>query len=84
MTPYIRSYRGDDGPWYRATRASGEGHVHSGGVTKDVSFVPETDHDVNNRIDVAYRSKYDRYSATCVAPMVAGPARATTLRLVPR
>ena len=79
---YVRSYRGSGGVWYRAARASHEGRIEAGDVTKDVSLA-EADDDVNNAVDTAYRTKYGRNSGY-VAPMVAPAARETTLRLLPR
>ncbi|MER6976440.1 DUF2255 family protein [Streptomyces carpinensis] len=78
---YVRSYRGSAGSWYRAARASSRGRIRSGGVDKDVTFVPVSETAVNDAIDVAYRSKYGHYGASYVDSMVA--ARDTTLRLVP-
>ncbi|MFI7501811.1 DUF2255 family protein [Streptomyces sp. NPDC049687] len=79
---YVRSFRGSAGAWYRAARASHEGRIRSGGVDKDVTLVEVTDPGVNDRIDTAYRTKYGRYGASYVDPMVA--SRDTTLKLVPR
>jgi hypothetical protein len=79
---YVRSWRGDDGRWYRAAQACREGHVSAGGVSKDVAL-PAADGKVNDAVDAAFRAKYGRY-AGYVEPMVAPQARATTLRLVPR
>ncbi|MER5436747.1 DUF2255 family protein [Streptomyces sp. NPDC002588] len=79
---YVRSFRGSVGAWYRAARASHEGHIRSGGVDKDVTLVEVTDPDVNDRIDTAYRTKYGRYGASYINPMVA--SRDTTLKLTPR
>ncbi|MGW1675011.1 DUF2255 family protein [Streptomyces sp. NPDC002324] len=79
---YVRSFRGSAGAWYRAARASHEGRIRSGGVDKDVTLVEVTDPGVNDRIDAAYRTKYGRYGASYVDPMVA--SRDTTLKLVPR
>ncbi|WP_327314885.1 DUF2255 family protein [Streptomyces sp. NBC_01235] len=79
---YVRSFRGSAGAWYRAARARPEGRIRSGGVDKDVTFVEVTDPGVNDRIDTAYRTKYGRYGASYVNPMVA--SRDTTLKLVPR
>ena len=78
---YVRSFRGSAGAWYRAARSSLEGHIRSGGVAKDVTFIEVTDTDVNDRIDAAYRTKYGRHGASYVDPLVA--ARDTTLKLVP-
>jgi hypothetical protein len=52
-------------------------------VDKDVRFVEAND-DVNDAIDDAYRSKYRRYPASTVDPMVTPEVRGTTLKLVPR
>jgi hypothetical protein len=78
---YVRSWRGDDGRWYRDARAQREGHISAGGVEKDVALV--ADHDADDAIDAAYRDKYRRH-ADYVPPMIAPTARATTLKLVPR
>lgn len=81
---FVRSFRGKAGRWYRGTQASHEGRIRSGGVDKNVAFVPVTDEAVNAGIDTAYRTKYRRHEATAVDPMLAPPARATTMKLVPR
>jgi hypothetical protein len=81
---YVRSWKGDAGVWFRATQVRHAGHIDAGGVGKDVIFVAETDDDVNDRIDAAYRTKYRRHGGRYVDSMVAPPARATTIKLVPR
>jgi hypothetical protein len=81
---YVRSYKGRAGSWFRAAQIRHEGRIRAGGVEKDVSFVDETDSDINDRIDSAYRTKYGRYSSQYVDPMIAADARATTMKLVPR
>ena len=81
---YVRSYRGPGGAWFRGVQERHEGHIRSGGVEKDVTFVAETDPSVNNEIDAAYRAKYRSYSSSYVDPMLAPEARAATLKLVPR
>ncbi|MFD7476138.1 DUF2255 family protein, partial [Streptomyces sp. NPDC059837] len=79
---YVRSFRGSDGGWWRTARASHEGHIRSGRIDKDVTFIEVADPEVNDRIDSAYRTKYGRFGGAYVDPMVA--ARPTTLKLVPR
>jgi hypothetical protein len=79
---YVRSWRGRTSSWFRGVQDRFEGHVHAGGVDKDVVFV-EVD-DLNDEIDAAYRAKYDRYGATYVDPMVGPEARAATIKLMPR
>ena len=81
---YVRSYKGRAGSWFRAAQIRHEGRIRAGGVEKDVSFVDETDSDINDRIDSAYRTKYGRYSSQYVDPMIAADARATTMKLVSR
>jgi hypothetical protein len=81
---YVRSYRGREGAWFRHIQLRPEGRISAGGVTKNVTFVDVSDDEaLNNEIDAAYQSKYQRYSATYVDPMIAPQARATTLKLVP-
>ena len=80
---YVRAYRGRECAWFRHSQLRHEGCISSGGVTKDVTFVDVSNDDtLNNEIDAAYQSKYRRYSATYVDPMIAPQARATTLKLV--
>jgi hypothetical protein len=81
---YVRGHGGDRTPWFRAARASGTGHITSGGVDKDVSF-EVAEPAVNDLVDAAYRAKYGaRYSAAFVDPIVAPLARTGTVKLVPR
>jgi hypothetical protein len=81
---YVRSYRGREGAWFRHVQLRPKGRIVADGVTKDVTFVDVSDDEaLNNEIDAAYQSKYQRYSATYVDPMIAPQAHATTLKLVP-
>ena len=81
---YVRSYGGSGGSWFRAAQVRHEGRIRAGGVEKDVTFVEETDTGMNDQIDAAYRTKYRRHGGRYVDSMVAPPARATTIKLVPR
>lgn len=81
---YVRSYRGRGGAWFRAVQVRHAGHIRAGGVEKDVTFVEESNSDINDKIDAAYRTKYRHYGAQYVDPMVAPEARAATIKLVPR
>jgi hypothetical protein len=80
---YVRSVNGRTSHWFRGTEDRHEGHIRAAGVEKDVRFV-EADNDVNDEIDDAYRTKYQRYGASYVDPIVTPEARAATLELVPR
>ncbi len=81
---YVRAYKGRTGAWFRGTQTRHAGHIRAGGVDKDVTFVEEADPDIVSQIDTAYRTKYRRYSAQYVDPMVTPEARAATIKLVPR
>lgn len=81
---YVRSYRGHEAAWFRHAQQRYGGRIDAGGVTKDVTFVDaSSDEALNHTIDTAYQTKYQRYSATYIDPMIAPQARATTLKLVP-
>ncbi len=80
---YIRSVNGRNSAWFRGTQVRHAGHIRSGGVDKDVTFVEESNIDINDKIDAAYLTKYDRYPQY-VAPMVVAEARSATIKLVPR
>lgn len=80
---YVRSVNGRAGAWFRGTQVRHEGRIWAGGVEKDVTFVKESDPDINDQIDAAYHTKYRRY-AQYVPPIVTPEARAATIKLVPR
>lgn len=80
---YVRSFKGRTAAWFRGTQVRHEGRIWAGGVEKDVIFV-DADPTLNNEIDAAYRTKYRRYGARFVNPMVGPEARAATIKLVPR
>jgi len=80
---YVRSVNGRASAWFRGTQVRHAGHIRAGGVEKDVTFVEETNTDINDKVDSAFLTKYRRYP-TYVAPMVTAEARAATLKLMPR
>jgi hypothetical protein len=80
---YVRSVNGRGSAWFRGVQTRYEGHIHAGGVDKDVTFVEETNSEVNNQVDTAYTTKYRRYAS--IAKSMTTPAvRAATIKLVPR
>lgn len=81
---YVRSWRERTSAWFRSTQVRHEGRIWAGGVEKNVTFVEESDPDINDHIDAAYRAKYRRHAARHVNPMVAPAARGATIKLVPR
>ena len=80
---YVRSVNGRTAAWFRGAQVRHDGHIRAGGIDKDVLFI-DADATVNDAIDAAYRTKYHRYGARYVDPMVAPAARAATIKLVPR
>jgi hypothetical protein len=79
---YVRSYRGADGGWFRHLRERDQGRIQAGGVQREVVVAAAPD-EVDAAVDDAYRGKYGHYGSRLVDPMIAAPARATTLRLAP-
>ena len=81
---YVRSYKGRTSAWFRSVQVRLEGHIRAGGVDKDVTFVEETGLEINQQIDVAYRTKYRRYATSIVETIVTPDARSATIKLLPR
>ena len=79
---YVRSYRGADGGWFRHLRERDRGRIQAGGIEREVA-VAAADNAIDAAVDEAYRGKYGHYGSRLVDPMIAAPARATTLRLAP-
>ena len=80
---YVRSVNGRTSAWFRGVQTRYEGHIHAGGVDKDVAFMEENDSNINNQIDAAYTTKYRRY-ASIASSMTTPTVRAATIKLVPR
>lgn len=81
---YIRPVYGRNSAWFRGVQTRHEGQIRAGGVVKDVSFVEEPGADINEQIDAAYRTKYQRYAASIINSIISPEARAATIKLVPR
>lgn len=79
---YVRCVNGRKGAWFRGVLSRHEGRIWAGGMEKDVTFVEEIDSGINDKIDEAYLTKYQRYPQW-VAPMVTPEVRAATIKLVP-
>jgi hypothetical protein len=80
---YVRSMHGRAGSWFRGTQTRHDGHIRSGGIDRDVTFA-DGDHAIDDRLDAAYRSKYQRYGSNIVGGVVNPDSRAATIKLVPR
>ncbi len=81
---YVRSVNGRTSAWFRGVQARHEGHIHAGGVDKDVTFVEEAAPELNDQIDAAYRAKYRRYAASIISHITSPEARSATIKLIPR
>ena len=81
---YVRPVYGRTSAWFRGVQVRHEGHIQAGGVDKDVAFVDESDSNINDQIDAAYRTKYRRYAASIINTVVNPEARSATIKLVPR
>ena len=81
---YVRPVNGRSGAWFRGTQVRHEGHIETGGVHRDVTFVDVDAADaVNDQIDAAYWEKYPQYPQY-VPPVVTPQARDATIKLIPR
>jgi hypothetical protein len=78
---YVRAYNGQNSRWYKAAVQQGAGRIIAAGMTKGVSFEP-VDGPINDRIDDAYRAKYDK--SPYLSPMIGARAHSATVRIVPR
>ena len=78
---YVRSVNGRGSGWFRGTQTRQEGQIRVGGLVKDVTFVEETDPEINDQIDAAYITKYRRYAGIAKS-MVTPAVRAATIKLV--
>ncbi|HEY3084123.1 MAG TPA: DUF2255 family protein [Candidatus Dormibacteraeota bacterium] len=81
---YVRSaVKGRDAAWYHGVQRTHQGRIWAGGLEKDVTFV-DADHEIDDAIDAAYRSKYRRYTGRILDSCLTADARSTTTKLVPR
>lgn len=78
---FVRGYHGQRSSWYQAAIKQRAGRIVAAGKTSEVAFEPVAG-PLNDLIDAAYRAKYD--TSQYLAPMVAAPARAATVRITPR
>jgi len=78
---YVRGHNGQKSRWYRDARRQKVGRISAGGITNDVTFEP-VDGPINDRIDGAYRTKYQR--SPYLSPMLGAGPRSATLKVLPR
>jgi hypothetical protein len=81
---YIRSaVKGRNAAWFRGVPETHEGRISTGRLEKDVIFA-DADHNIDDEIDAAYRSKYRRYAGRILNSCLTPEARSTTIKIVPR
>lgn len=80
--PYVRSYRGPTGRWYRELLARGEGAVVAGGKRVPVKATHDRSAASIEAVSGALRKKYSR-SGSSLASMLVPDVLDTTVRLDP-
>jgi hypothetical protein len=81
--PYVRSYAGERGAWWRRAKAEGEAELGVEGDALPVRVVPEVGGELDDEVSDAYRAKYGRHWPGPTEAMLTPPVVATTLRLEP-
>jgi len=77
---FVRAYHGTRSRWYRAAVRQRAGRILAAGMTREVDFEP-VNGPVNDRIDDAYRQKYQ--GSPYLEPMIGADARAATVKVMP-
>jgi hypothetical protein len=80
-TLYARAYNGKNSRWYQAAMRQKAGRINVAGMSKEVTFEPVRG-PINDRIDDAYRKKYQ--ASPYLAAMIGVQARAATVKVMPR
>jgi hypothetical protein len=78
---YVRGYNGKKSRWYQAAVKRKAGRIAIAGMTREVEF-EVVDGSINDRIDDAYRSKYQ--TSPYLQPMIGARARSATVLVIPR
>ena len=79
--PYVRSYLGPDGAWYKRALADRHAALEVAGGTIEVGAEPEHGEEINVRVSDAFRAKYAERDPGPTEAMVTPEVTATTLRL---
>ena len=78
---YVRSWKGQDGAWFRSATRAPEGAIRVAGTATNVTFDVAAPTELRTDIDAAYRAKYGRYGDAYLLPRVSDSAAAATVRL---
>jgi hypothetical protein len=80
---YLRSVGGRNAHWFRGIQKTHQGRIRAGGIQQDVTFV-EADHGIDDEVDAAYRTKYNRYAGRILNSVLTPEARSATAKILPR
>jgi hypothetical protein len=80
---YVRSVKGHEGAWFRGVQETHEGRISASGLDREVTFV-NADHEIDDEVDAAYRTKYRRYAGSILNSVLTPQARSATLKIEPR
>lgn len=79
---FVRAYNGQNSRWYKSAVNQKAGQIKSAGMTVEVNFEQvDSDSDLNNLIDDAYRKKYS--DSPYLSPMIGDRAKAATIKIIP-
>ena len=79
---YVRAYYGKDSKWYNAAIKQKAGKITAAGITKEVTFEPIVDSNVNDLIDKAYQIKYK--GSPYFKAMISERTRSATIKMTPK
>ena len=79
---YVRAYYGKDSKWYNAAIKQKAGKITAAGITKEVTFEPIVDSNVNDLIDKAYQIKYK--GSPYLKAMISERTRSATIKVTPK
>lgn len=81
QVPYVRSFRAEQGAWYRRARRDGAMTLVVGDQAVPVAVQPGDGDELNRHVSEAFTAKYGRSQSA--RTMVSAPVAATTLRISP-
>lgn len=79
---FVRAYSGTHSSWYQSAIMQRAGIIQAAGQTFNVQFAPITDVALNDKIDAAYRDKYN--ASIYMKHMIGNGCRAATIEIVPQ
>jgi hypothetical protein len=79
--PYVRSYHGERGAWYRRSLADGHAEFVVGDRVLDLAVEPARGDELDERVSAAFRAKYGARSPGPTEAMLVPEVVVTQLRL---